>query len=143
MHSRPKNLVKSNKSISRNFFHQLPFFCNFKNGQKSIFALEKSLKRPKMQFHEKKFDLFDFTSFFFACTFWAHCAQLRECTGVHWQWPMAQLKLWGFLVIKIFPRSERPFKEWHQEIQIIFGPQVILRFLFWHHDQIFYEMFTY
>ena len=40
-------------------------FCNFKNGQKSIFELGKSLKLPEMQFHEKKFfDLFDFTSFF-------------------------------------------------------------------------------
>ena len=29
-------------------------FCNFKNGQKSIFELGKSLKLPNMQFHEKK-----------------------------------------------------------------------------------------
>ena len=29
----------------------VPFFCNFKNGQKSIFELG---KLPKMQFHEKK-----------------------------------------------------------------------------------------
>ena len=27
-------------------------FCNFKNGQKSIFELGKSLKLLKMQFHE-------------------------------------------------------------------------------------------
>ena len=33
--SRPKKLVKSNKSISRKkFFDQNPFFCHFKNGQK-------------------------------------------------------------------------------------------------------------
>ena len=38
--------MKSNKSIS--------IFCNFKNGQKSIFELEKSFKLPEMQFHEKK-----------------------------------------------------------------------------------------
>ena len=44
--SRPKKLVKSNKSIS--------IFCNFKNGQKSIFELVKSLKLPKIQFHKKK-----------------------------------------------------------------------------------------
>ena len=47
-------------------FHEKIFgtksiFCNFKNGQKSIFELEKSLKLPKMQFHE--IDLFDFMSF--------------------------------------------------------------------------------
>ena len=30
-------------------------FCNFKNGQKSIFYWGKSLKLPKMQFHEKNF----------------------------------------------------------------------------------------
>ena len=34
-------------------FHE-EFFCNFKNGRKSIFELGKSLKLPKMQFHEKK-----------------------------------------------------------------------------------------
>ena len=60
------------------FFNQIPFFCNFKNDQKSIFEMEKSLKLPTMQFHEKKIhnfhekykkkifhenDLFDFTSF--------------------------------------------------------------------------------
>ena len=41
------------------FLHFLPYliifqrsiFCNFKNGQKSIFELGKSLKLPKMQFH--------------------------------------------------------------------------------------------
>ena len=40
--SRPKKLVKSNKSISRNFFSPNSIFCNFKNGQKSIFELGKS-----------------------------------------------------------------------------------------------------
>ena len=58
--SRPKKFVKSNKSISR----KNSIFYNFKNGQKSIFELGKSLKVPKMQFHEKKIDLYDFTSFF-------------------------------------------------------------------------------
>ena len=52
--SRPKKLMKSDKSISQKiFFYQIPFFCNFKNGQKSIFELGKSLKLPEMQFHEK------------------------------------------------------------------------------------------
>ena len=54
--SRPKkNLVKSNKSISRKNFWPNSIFCNFKNGQKPIFELGKSLKLPKMQFHEKIF----------------------------------------------------------------------------------------
>ena len=72
--------MKSNKSISRkNFLTKIHFFSNFKNGQKSIFELGKSLKLPEMQFHEKNFtefswkilknkfreiDIFDFTSFF-------------------------------------------------------------------------------
>ena len=55
--SRPKKLVESNKSISRKKFftkfHFLPF--QFKNDQKSIFELGKSLKVSKMQFHEKNF----------------------------------------------------------------------------------------
>ena len=47
--------MKSNKSISRNFvFWPKSIFCNFKNGQKPFFELWKSLKLPKMQFHEKK-----------------------------------------------------------------------------------------
>ena len=42
-----------------NQFHEKIFgpnsiFCNFKNGQKSIFELGRSLKRIKMQFHETK-----------------------------------------------------------------------------------------
>ena len=45
-----KNLVKS-KKIN---FTKKYIFCYFKNGQKSIFELGKSLKLPKMQFHEKK-----------------------------------------------------------------------------------------
>ena len=47
------------------FFWQNSIFGHFKNGQKSIFELGKSLKLPKMQLSEKNFfDLFDFTSFF-------------------------------------------------------------------------------
>ena len=60
--SRPKNLVKSNTSISQKKI------CNFKNGQKSIFELGKSLKLPEMHFHGVFFALFDFASFF-ALTF--------------------------------------------------------------------------
>ena len=50
--SRPKKLEKSNKSISRNFYGPVSIFCNFKNDQKSLCELEKSLKHLKMQFHE-------------------------------------------------------------------------------------------
>ena len=53
----PKKIVETNKSIF--------IFCNFKNVQKSIFELGKSLKLPKM--HEKKMDLFDFTNFLSRC----------------------------------------------------------------------------
>ena len=37
-----------------NQFHENSIICNFKNGQKSIFDLGKSLKLSKIQFHEKK-----------------------------------------------------------------------------------------
>ena len=48
--------MKSTESISRkNFIDQNPFFCNFKNGQKSIFEMGKNLKLPKIQFHVKIF----------------------------------------------------------------------------------------
>ena len=36
------------------FFDQIPFFCNFKNDQKTIFEQGKSLKLPEMQYHENK-----------------------------------------------------------------------------------------
>ena len=44
--------MKSNISIRKNLakFH----FSDFKNDQKSIFELGKSLKLPAMQFHEEK-----------------------------------------------------------------------------------------
>ena len=45
-----KKLVKSNKINFMNLFLPNSIFCNFKNGQKSIFELGKSLKLPKMQF---------------------------------------------------------------------------------------------
>ena len=51
--------MKSNKSIS--------IFCNFKNGQKSIFWTEKKL--PKMQFHDKKLFIYLISWDFFAWTF--------------------------------------------------------------------------
>ena len=72
--------MKSNKSTSRKiFFDQNPFLAaSFKNGQKSIFELGKTLKLPKMQFHAKKIDLFDFTSFFD----WTFLKFLAQCTAV-------------------------------------------------------------
>ena len=74
--SRPKKLVKSNKSISRKFFWPKSIFCNFKNGQKSIFELGKSLKLPKMQFHENFFWFIWFHKFF-AWTFLNFLIQWR------------------------------------------------------------------
>ena len=45
--------MKTNKSISRKkFFGPKSIFCHFKNGQKSISDLGKSLKLLQMQFHE-------------------------------------------------------------------------------------------
>ena len=61
-HSGPENLkITGQKNLWNqiNQFHEMLFwpnsiFCHFKNGSKSIFELGKSLKLPKMQFHEKK-----------------------------------------------------------------------------------------
>ena len=61
-----KKIMKSNESISRKkFFSPNSIFLQFQKWSKINFELEKSLKLPKMQFHEKKTDLFDFTSEFF------------------------------------------------------------------------------
>ena len=43
-----QKFVKSNKNQFHEFFFTEFHFCNFKNGQKSIFELEKRLKLPKM-----------------------------------------------------------------------------------------------
>ena len=58
--SRPKKLVKSNKSISRNF-DKNPFFAISKIANNQFLNYENC---QKLQFHEKQiFDLFDFTTF--------------------------------------------------------------------------------
>ena len=74
--------MKSNKSIS-------PNFCNFKNGQKSIFELGKGLKLLKMQFHEKKFiwfhELFCLDFFKFSGPLWGLLGVLEGSWGkVYW-----------------------------------------------------------
>ena len=51
-HSGPKNSWNQINHFQEIYFDQIPFFCNFKNGQKSIFEPGKKLKLPKMQFHE-------------------------------------------------------------------------------------------
>ena len=68
----PENFKKSpGKKNPReiNQFHeffsdQIPFLCNFKNDQISIFELGKSLKLPKIQFHKKIFGFIWFHKFF-------------------------------------------------------------------------------
>ena len=56
IHSGPENLKKTrpkkNLRSQRNQLHE-KFFCHFKNGQKSIFEVGKSLKLPKMLYEEK------------------------------------------------------------------------------------------
>ena len=60
--SRPKKLVKSNKSISRNFFDQIQFFAISKMAKNHFLNWEKN--PPEMQFHKKFLVIF-----FFAWTF--------------------------------------------------------------------------
>ena len=49
-----KNSWNQINQLHEKFFWSESIFCNFTNGQNSIFELGKSLKPPKMQFHEKK-----------------------------------------------------------------------------------------
>ena len=50
--SRPKNSWNQINQFHEEFFWPNSIFGDFKNGQKSIFELGKSLKLPKMQFHQ-------------------------------------------------------------------------------------------
>ena len=69
--SRPKKIVKSNKWISQKnyFFYLNPFFCNFKNGQKSNFELRKRLKLPKNAISRKNICSFIWVHEFFLLDF--------------------------------------------------------------------------
>ena len=67
-----KKVGKSDKSIS--------IFCNFKNGQKSIFELGKSLKLPEMQFQEKIFIIYLISRVF--------CLDFFKCSGPLWTSPL-------------------------------------------------------
>ena len=80
--SRPKKLVKSNKSISRNFILTQFHFLQFQKWQKTIFQLWKKFKTAKNAISRKKFFffyLFDLTSFFawtflnFLARYWLVC----------------------------------------------------------------------
>ena len=57
-----------------NFFDQIPFFAISKMAKNQFLNWG---KLPKMQFHEKKNDLFDFTSFFA----WTFLNFLARCTN--------------------------------------------------------------
>ena len=51
------------------FFLPNSIFCNFKNDQKSIFEVRKSLKLPEMQFHEKNILIYLISRVSFAWTY--------------------------------------------------------------------------
>ena len=69
----------SRKKIS----DQIPFFAISKMAKNQFLNWGKSLKLPEMQFHEKKFDLFDFTSFFALAflNFLARCGNIWSDTS--------------------------------------------------------------
>ena len=85
MHSGPENLKQSQTKNSWNpinQFHEIFFwpnsiFYNFKNGQKSFFKLGENCQ--KCNFTKKKFNLFDFASYF-AWTFFKFSGPL----AVYW-----------------------------------------------------------
>ena len=74
--------MKSNKSISqKTIFGPIQFFAVSKMAKNQFLNWGKSLKLPEMQFHEKIFDLFDFTSYFA----WTFFNFLTRCAMVHFQ----------------------------------------------------------
>ena len=52
-----------NQFLTKKNSGEIPFFPISKMAQNQFLNWVNSLKLPKIQFHEKKFDLFDFTSF--------------------------------------------------------------------------------
>ena len=62
----PKKLemISNTNQFDEFFFGPNSIFCNFKNDQKSIFEVGKSLKLPEMEFHEKNFWFIWFHYFF-------------------------------------------------------------------------------
>ena len=62
-----------------NCFWLNSIFCNFKNGQKSIFELGKNLKLLEMQFHEKKKKIYYLISRVFCLDFFRFSGPLM-CT---------------------------------------------------------------
>ena len=83
--SRPKKLMKSNKSISWIFFWPNSIFCDFKNGQKSIFELEKSLKLPNCIFQKKSL-WFTWFHDFFCLDFFSFSGPLPVILGKEISW---------------------------------------------------------
>ena len=113
MHSGPENFkkVQTKKNLSNqiNQFHELfltkSILCNFKNGQKLIFELAKSLKVLKIQFPEKNYLI---SQFFF-------CLDFLKFSG--WLWYRTQkycknVQTWK---VDLFIFSIGPFrKKWPQ-----------------------------
>ena len=64
----------------KKFSDQIPFFCNFKNGPKSIFELGNSLKQPKIAISRKKILIYLISRLF--KIFWPLCE--FGCTIFTW-----------------------------------------------------------
>ena len=101
---------------------------NFKNGQKSIFEVGKSLKLSKMQFERRFLILFDFTCF-------------SACTFFYFSVPLCVPGLFGvkYLGKKFSFLSER-FLSWSFKIlTALKGGQLVLKisqiFYFWGFDE--------
>ena len=79
----PKELMKSNKSISRIIFWPNSIFCNFKNGQKSIFELGKKFKTSTNAISRRKILIYLISRVFFPRTFFIFSGPLP----LHTAWP--------------------------------------------------------
>ena len=94
--SRPKKLVKSNKSISRNFILTKFHFLQFQKWPKINFWTGKKFKTAENAISRKKFfDFFDFSSLFcldffkFSGPLWSKICKIEHCALLGW-WFVSQ-----------------------------------------------------
>ena len=110
--------AKKNSCNQLNFlFDQIPIFCNFKNGQKSIFELGKSLKLSKIQFHENNLWFICFHEFF--------CLDFFKFSGLLWSGSMVFFEMSSSLSRPLWSRSVRKSSTKHWFLAVL-GKQAML-----------------
>ena len=120
-----KKIVKSNKSISRNFFDQKFNFSQFQKWPKNNIWTGKKFKSAKNAISRKKIDLFNFTSFF-GLDFSKFSGPLQDCVSTNYfeildrlsrsSWSIKLLKkaVFGSCLNEFINRSAKTWKKWSQ-----------------------------